>query len=136
MPPKVTVCKNGPGCSFLKRPSGCTYHHPAEHIQCKNGVACHFLKKVGGCRFKHGPSPVPVVSPEVPSPPLFVLIRGLAGGMEDTPSPGGGPVCAYYGCGKTTDLKWATCPYASDIHNTDVWGWRCEECMYEAAMDI
>lgn len=135
MPPKVKVCKNGPGCFFLKRPGGCMYHHPAEHIPCKNGATCPFLKKVGGCRFKHDLSPEPVVSPEVPSPPLLVRIRGLAGEMVDTPSPGGGRVCAY-GCGKTTDLRWETCPYAADIHNTDVWGWRCEECMYEAVMDI
>lgn len=129
MSQEVRICKNGPECFFLKRRGGCMYFHPAEHIPCKNGAACPFLKKVGGCRFKHDPSP------EIPSPPLFVRIRGLVGEMVDAPSPGGGPVCAY-GCGKTTDLKWETCPYASDIHDTDVWGWRCEECMHEAAMDI
>ena len=142
MPPKVMMCKNGRECFFLVLTSGCRYHHPAEHIPCKNGAACPFLKKVGGCRFKHDPSPEQAISHEESSPPLFVRIRGLAGGMVDAPSPGGGPVCAY-GCGKTTDLKWETCPYASDIHNTDEWGWRCEDCMYEAencmyeaAMDI
>lgn len=130
MPPKLSKqCKNGPGCSFLKRPGGCMYHHPSEHIPCKNGSTCLFLEKVGGCRFKHDPSPEKVVPP-----PLFVRIHGLAGERVAS-SPSGDRVCAY-GCGKTTGLTWETCPFVSDIHNTDEWGWRCEECMYEAAMDI
>ena len=54
---------------------------------------------------------------------------------KNGPTRGDGPVCAY-GCGKTNDLKWAVCPYQADIHESDVWAWRCEECMHEAAMDI
>ncbi len=144
MPPKakdeVRHCRNGPACSFLKRPGGCMYYHPASHIPCKNGADCPFLKKSGGCRFRHEAPRAPAVPRAVPErqvshAPLFVCIRGLAGKIVDTTARGDGPVCAY-GCGKTDDLKWEVCPYRAEIYETDVWAWRCEECMHEAAMDI
>ena len=137
---EVRHCRNGPGCSHLKRPGGCMYHHPAEDIPCKHGADCYFLKKSGGCRFKHEAPRVPAAPRVVPGrqvshAPLFVSIRGLAGEMADTTARGNGPVCAY-GCGETDGLEWAVCPYMQDIKNTKVWALRCEECMNEAAMDI
>lgn len=39
-------------------------------------------------------------------------------------------------CGSSKDVRYTTDPFTEDVHNMEIWGHWCPDCLYESAMDI